>query len=268
LLVHAIGGTPVELRFLAQDLNRAGYTVHCPLLAGHGGSDLLLNTTTWHDWRASVDGALTALRAQVDKVVMVGASSSTSLALMAADERASDVDRLALLSPMFWPDGWGIPPWLRLLRHLPTKLGTRHIVHRNRAPHGVRDERIRRHLIEMLTEDGRDLRDVFGMRGGTLIEIARMARTISPRIADIKLPVLLVHARDDEQSRLATTMRLQRRLGGLVDVLVLDDSYHRVAVDRQRDQVAARLIDFSVGADDKGAGKLVGSFAPPPALEA
>ena len=35
LLIHGLGGTPVELRFIAQGLARAGYTVYCCQLAGH-----------------------------------------------------------------------------------------------------------------------------------------------------------------------------------------------------------------------------------------
>jgi len=38
LLIHGLGGTPVELRFVAQNLARAGYTVLCCQLAGHGGT--------------------------------------------------------------------------------------------------------------------------------------------------------------------------------------------------------------------------------------
>jgi esterase/lipase len=38
LLIHGLGGTPVEMRYIAQGLARAGYTVHVPQLAGHCGS--------------------------------------------------------------------------------------------------------------------------------------------------------------------------------------------------------------------------------------
>ena len=38
LLVHGLGGTPVELRFVAQGLARAGFTVYCCQLAGHCSS--------------------------------------------------------------------------------------------------------------------------------------------------------------------------------------------------------------------------------------
>ena len=37
---------------------------------------------------------------------------------------------------------------------------------------------------------------------------------------------------------------LQKHLGGLVDTVVLDDSYHLVMIDRQRDIVVSRSIQF------------------------
>ena len=47
LLIHGLGGTPVEMRYIAQGLARAGYTVHVPQLAGHCGTVEELKATTW-----------------------------------------------------------------------------------------------------------------------------------------------------------------------------------------------------------------------------
>jgi carboxylesterase len=40
-------------------------------------------------------------------------------------------------------------------------------------------------------------------------------------------------------------MYLQRHLGGMVDMVVLDDSYHIVTVDRQRHVVIDRSVAFA-----------------------
>ncbi len=53
LLVHSLGGNPVELRFVAQGLARAGYTVYCPLLPGLGGGTDSLGLSSWRDWYAA-----------------------------------------------------------------------------------------------------------------------------------------------------------------------------------------------------------------------
>ena len=63
-------------------------------------------------------------------------------------------------------------------------------------------------------------------------------------LPEIKAPALIVHAREDDISALSNAIYLQRRLGGLVECVVLDDSYHLVTVDRQRDVVIDRSGDF------------------------
>ena len=53
-----------------------------------------------------------------------------------------------------------------------------------------------------------------------------------------------MHAREDDISSLSNAFYLQQHLGGLVDMVVLDDSYHLVMIDRQRDIVISRSIQF------------------------
>ena len=55
LLIHGLGGTPVEMRYVAQGLARAGHTVHVPQLAGHCGTADELAATTWQHWYATVE---------------------------------------------------------------------------------------------------------------------------------------------------------------------------------------------------------------------
>ena len=47
LLIHGLGGTPLELKFVAKGLARQGFTVHCPQLAGHCGDERDLLATDW-----------------------------------------------------------------------------------------------------------------------------------------------------------------------------------------------------------------------------
>lgn len=55
LLIHGLGGTPVEMRYIAQGLARAGHSVHVPQLAGHCGTVEELKATTWQHWYESVE---------------------------------------------------------------------------------------------------------------------------------------------------------------------------------------------------------------------
>ena len=53
-----------------------------------------------------------------------------------------------------------------------------------------------------------------------------------------------MHPREDDIASLKNTHYLQTHLGGLVDTLVLDNSYHMVTLDQQRNLVATRTASF------------------------
>ncbi|MGH8940752.1 MAG: alpha/beta hydrolase, partial [Actinomycetes bacterium] len=62
LLVHGFTGCPQSLRPWAEHLAAAGLTVSLPRLPGHGTTWQEMNLTTWQDWYAEADRALTLLR--------------------------------------------------------------------------------------------------------------------------------------------------------------------------------------------------------------
>jgi carboxylesterase len=109
LLIHGLGGTPTEMRYVAQSLARAGYTVHVPQLAGHCGSADELGATTWQHWYESVEIEHQLLRETCDTVIVGGLSMGAILALHHAAQHPRDVSGLALYAPTLWLDGWGIP---------------------------------------------------------------------------------------------------------------------------------------------------------------
>ncbi len=244
LLIHGLGGTPVELRFVAQALNRAGYTVYCPLLVGHGGSEELLNTTGWTDWYNSVEEAHDLLKQRCDVVLAGGLSAGVPLALLLAARRPEQVHGCVLYSPTFWPNGWAIPWYFNFFKLIRHKWFANLLRLRECAPYGIKDERIRRFVLDSLQSDGRPLDDIFGRRGGTVLEFRWLAKAAKEVLGEVKQPALIFHPRFDDQSNIKNTLMLQKRLGGLNEVIVLEDSYHMVTLDRQRMQVAAKTVEF------------------------
>ena len=244
LLIHGLGGTPVELKFVAQALNRAGHTVYCPLLVGHGESHEILNTTTWMDWYKSVEEAHDALKERSDVIIVGGLSAGVLLALHLAAKRPLEVHGTLLFSPTFWPNGWAIPRHFALFKLLPYKWLANLINLRECAPYGIKDERIRRVVLSGLQSDGRPMKDIFGRKGGTVLEFHWLAKTVEKELGWIKQPALIFHPRYDDQSDISNSILLQRKLGGLAEVVVLNDSYHMVTLDRQRADVADRSVTF------------------------
>jgi carboxylesterase len=99
LLCHGFTGSPASMRGWGQHLSRSGFTVSAPLLPGHGTSWQEMNGTTWRDWYATVDEALTDLTKQCKRVVVGGLSMGACLALRLAEERPNDVAGLVLVNP-------------------------------------------------------------------------------------------------------------------------------------------------------------------------
>jgi len=246
ILIHGLGGTPVELKFVAQGLGRAGFTVHCPLLYGHGGSEALLNTTTWQDWYGTIDTAITEMRTRCDTVIVGGLSVGAVLALHAAARRPSDVQSTVLFSPTLWPNGWAIPKSLHLFKLVHLKWFANLIHMKECAPYGIKDERIRNFVLDSLQSDGRPLEDIFGRKGGTVLEFRWLVDIVKKELAQIAQPALIFHPRHDDQSDISNTMLLQRKLGGMVETVVLDDSYHMVTLDRQRALVLEKTERFAI----------------------
>ena len=87
LLIHGLGGTPNELALVAKGLNRGGYTVSCPQLAGHCGTEEDLLATNWRDWTNSVDAGFDALKKDCDQVYVGGLSMGAILSIECASRR-------------------------------------------------------------------------------------------------------------------------------------------------------------------------------------
>ena len=68
---------------------------------------------------------------------------------------------------------------------------------------------------------------------------------VKPRLGAIKVPSLILHPREDDLADIENAFYLQRRLGGRVEMVVLEDSYHIITLDRQRQTVIERSVQFA-----------------------
>jgi carboxylesterase len=244
LLIHGLGGTPLELKSIARGLNAHGFTVNCCQLAGHCGSEDDLLATNWHDWFRSVEEALSALEQRCSTIVVGGLSMGAILALRLAAVHPTRVHGLTLYAPTLWYDGWAIPWYGFLLRmFIATPVAQRYRF-KERHPYGIKDERIRAIVAGAMLSGKSDEAGILCTPSQSIRELWQLVKVVKNDLPAVKTPALIVHAREDDISALSNAIYLQRRLGGLVECVVLDDSYHLVTVDRQRDVVIDRSSDF------------------------
>ena len=247
LLVHSLGGSPIELKFVAHALGQCGYTVYCPLLPGLAGGTDVSGLSSWRDWYASLEAAHEELLQKCDSVLVGGVSAGTVLALRLAALRPEKVQGLMLFSPTFWPNGWAIPWYFSLFRLINSRWAARLFKFRARMPHGIKDERLRSFILDSVQGQGESdmIEDLFGRGGSLVLEFRRLVRNVKPLLGQVRHQTLVFHPRHDDQSDLSNSILLQRKLAGLVEMCVLDDCYHMVTLDRQRHVVLDRVREFA-----------------------
>ncbi len=247
LLIHGLTGTPTEMRFVARGLHQAGFTVRAVQLAGHCGSNDDLVASGWRDWARSVEVAASELRAQVDHLFVAGLSMGALLALKLAIDRPGDVDGVGLYGTTFRYDGWAIPPVARLSFLLPIacRLGFgRDRVFMESFPYGIKNERIRSWIVASMLSGDSEAAGLAGNPWPSLAEFVQLSRHVRRRLASVRAPCLVVHSTDDDIASLGNIAEIEQRVSAPVEKVLLDDSYHMVTVDQQRDLLIDRSARF------------------------
>jgi carboxylesterase len=111
-------------------------------------------------------------------------------------------------------------------------------------PHGIKDTRIRDFIRNALFSGDSSEAGLPSTPGGAVLEHRRLVNVVKRELGNVHQPSLIVHPREDDYADLDNAWYLQRNLKGLVDMVVLDDSYHIVTVDRQRHVVVDRATTF------------------------
>lgn len=228
VLVHGFTGTPWEVGYLGHQLAASGYTVCAPRLPGHGTSLLDLDRTRWQDWAGAVESTLDELARRCRRVAVVGQSLGALLALHLASHRP-DVLSVASLAAPLWLEGlsgraarWTRPGGpLARIRTLP-KLGGS----------DVRDPRSK---AENPCYPGVPTR--------ALAELVAFMTIADEALPQITQPVLVLHATQDHTAPVACAQRIAERTHAR-RVRILPRSYHLIAVDVERDIVAAEVVSF------------------------
>jgi carboxylesterase len=250
LLIHGLTGTPMEMRLLGKGLNNAGFTVHGMQLSGHCGNVEDLLATGWRDWYASVEKAADDMLGKVDHLFVGGLSMGALLALKLAADRPAQIAGVGVYGATFRYDGWSIPRLARLSFLLPLlkKLG----IGRNRSfmeqpPYGIRDERLRAQVSSAMLGGDSAAAGLPGNPWYSLAEMHALAARVRSQLPQVTAPCLVAHASNDDVASIKNAELVVQRVAAPTELLLLQDSYHMITIDKERRTLIAHSAAFFEG---------------------
>lgn len=247
LLIHGLTGTPTEMRMLGKGLNKAGFTVHGMQLAGHCGDVEDLLATGWRDWYASVQRAADAMLTKVDTLFVGGLSMGALLALKLAADRPGQIAGVGVYGATFRYDGWSVPWTANLSFLLP--LFKRFGIGRDRAfleqpPYGLRDERLREQVSAAMRSGDSTMAGLLGNPWHSLADLYLLSAQVRRQLRNVTSPCLVAHASNDDIASVRNAELVLREVNAPAELLLLDDSYHMITIDKQRRTLIDRSARF------------------------
>ncbi|HCU26134.1 MAG TPA: hypothetical protein DF383_14055 [Deltaproteobacteria bacterium] len=231
LLLHGFTATPDSMRYLAETLHRAGFTVIAPLLAGHGTRAEHLEKTHWKDWYRSAENAFHTLRAECRSVMVAGLSMGGLLAAHLASHHRASVKALGLLATPLFLDGFlirGLFPaiWKTPLKYF-YKYQAKYIA-------SINDPAARRryqtyHKVPVASV-------------ANLLELQKIVRQ---ELKHLHQPLIVLHSLHDETVPYGNLDYIKAIVASEeVETVTLKKSNHIITVDYEKELVAKRLRRF------------------------
>ena len=246
LLVHGLTGSPAEMRFVAKPLNRAGFTVYAPTIAGHCRDEAALLATTYEDWVESIRVAIREFRKEVDELYVAGICVGGAIGLMAAHLEGEPVKAAVIYSALLEHDGWNTPWYYKLapigipvVAQIPF---LNRVSYAEAPPYGIKSDRVRKAVMGKGGDSIAGTLSHFPLLG--LYQNQRLNRALKRMLPNIHIPTLLIHAREDDVCHPRNAEKVQKLHGGKCEIALLENSYHLIHVDQERHKVAALTGEF------------------------
>ena len=224
LVLHGFTGDGTSVRPLSDALAAAGFAVEQPLLPGHGTDVADLYDARWEHWYGAAEAAYDQhRRAQADRIVVVGLSMGGALAsVLAADH--PEISGIAVINPAVKVN----PEMRATVDELLSAGGTE-------IP-GIGSDIAAPDVEESAYAD---------TPLAPLLSLFDAAERFGPRIGEITCPALVLTSREDHVVPPTDSEHLVAHLGGPVEHVWLERSYHVATLDHDRDVIRDAVVDFA-----------------------
>ncbi len=224
LVLHGFTGNPSSMRIQANAFAELGYHVELPRLPGHGTSVDDMLTTDWADWTGEVEAAYQRLAARTDKIVVMGLSMGGSLTLWTGLQHG-DVAGLVLVNPATKAQPDDVVAMLQEM-----------VDDGNTVMPGIGSDIADPDVTEIAYE-GTPLVALLSLQNDGLAPMAE-------RYGELKMPVLLYTSHNDHVVPPESSEHLAATVGGELDHVWLDRSFHVATQDYDRDTITSGAATF------------------------
>ena len=242
ILIHGLGGTPTEMKYVGNYLERNGVAVKYCILAGHCSSLENLRKSTREEWINSVNQCYEEFSSECSRIFVGGLSAGCLLALNLA--MSHNVAGVVCFSPTFVLNGWAMPFYMPFLRYLRPWMDIFKLNIREREPYGIKDERIRKLVTSQMDNPDPTVAGSFFTPLQTMLQFNRLSLNVEKNLNKISTSILSFHSIEDDVANINNSYKLYNTEGLYVDVYKLNDSYHLVTLDKQRDIVCHETLRF------------------------
>ena len=224
LVCHGFTGNPQSMRPLATALAEAGFSVELPLWPGHGTSVDDMLTTSWADWSGAAEVAYSELDSRCDKVVVAGLSMGGTLATWLAS-RHPEIAGLLVVNPTIEPAG---EAFIDILRQT-IEQGTTTMP---AVGNDVADPSQQELAYDAVPVPG-------------LLSLLEAQIALAPSLGDVRCTTLIITSRNDHVVPPSSSDYLAAHVSAPVERVFLERSFHVATIDYDRDDIAARAVDFA-----------------------
>jgi len=246
LLFYGLGGSPLEVISLATRLNQEGYAVEIPSIQGyeHAGKtgEIFKPYETWIDQAVNY---FHEMKKRYQKISIGGLSLGSSVSLRLAEILGDQVESLLLLSTTLYIDGWSIPWYQMFIPVIYFSPWRRKIFFSESEPYGIKNPERRQLASQGMKENGVSITGGAKISLFKIYQARQLNKIIIKNLNKIICPVLIIHAREDDTASLKNMEVIGSKISaGEIEKLILEDSYHIITVDNEREKVMDACIKF------------------------
>jgi len=221
LFIHGFTGTPAVYKFLVPHFLDRGFSISCPLLAGHGTSSKDLEKTKWSDWLDTIVNSYQKLAKRCAAIAIVGHSLGGALAVNLAKSHP-EIQLVTLIAPAIYPG----------------------FIHRCGRPISVLLNLFGVRFLKTddvdIKSDSLEYRDIYykSMPVKSVVDLLNCMESAQRALPKIDMRTLLMCGNDDHIVSKSSAKKIMKNLATKEKNLIfLPNSYHYPHLDNDKDTV-------------------------------